>query len=375
MLCGLAPSLPFLISCRVIQGVGGAMLVPVGRSILVRSVPKGELVKALTLLGMPMMIGPIIGPALGGFITEVSSWRWIFWLNIPVGMVGFFLVSRFIEPVPPEPPRPFDKRGFILSGLGLASTLFGVDATSTESTSPAFGLAILALGIVMLALYGIHATRVEHPILDLRLLRLPTLRASVLGGSLFRCGISALPFLMPLMLQLGFGYSPVQSGFVTMCSTLGAFGSRGFTARILKRFGFRSVVSTVVTISSLSLATCALFTAATPAPVIMATLAFGGIFRAVGFSSVSALSFADIDPAHAGQATSIAFMSQRLAQVVAVAISAFSLHVLSDAEHHIPVFAFHLTFLLIASIGIVGALSFLRLDRNAGADLSGRKVA
>lgn len=371
VLCGFAGNLPMLLVARVLQGLGGAMMVPVGRLILVRSVEKSELVKALTLMALPALLGPVVGPPLGGLITTVAAWPWIFWVNLPIGLAGFILAGIFIVRDEPLGAMPFDVRGFLLSGLGLSITFFGFDAATTSSLPPAPAIAALAFGIAVLALYALHARRMPHPILDLRVLRVHTLRASVVGGSILRVGTDAIPFLMPLLMQIGFGYSPLQSGLITFATSAGAFGMRGFSARVLRRFGFRRVIIGSTCLASLSIAACALFRPSTPVIVILAVLAAGGIFRALAFGSVNALAFADVDIRQMNAATSFSFMAQRLSDAMSVAFSAFLLYAFSAGAAHIPLGAFGGTLVITAAVSILAVAIFYRLPPEAGASLSG----
>jgi EmrB/QacA subfamily drug resistance transporter len=370
-LCGLAGNLPTLLLARVLQGLGGALMVPVGRLILVRSVEKTELVKALTLMAMPATFGMLIGPLLGGLIATVASWPWIFWVNLPIGAAGLLFVGRMIPADTPIGARPFDMRGFILSCFGLSATLFGIDGLATSSLPIVFSVLTLVLGIAALGLYVRHARLRPHPILDLLVLRIHTLRASIAGGSLLRLGADAMPFVLPLLLQIGFGYTPLQSGLVTLSTSAGAFATRGFAARVLRQFGFRRVLIWNTLLFSASIAACALFRPATPVTIVVAVLAVGGVFRALGFSSVNALAFADVDAAQSGAATSFSFMAQRLSDAVAVTLAAFLLYAFSGGAADIPMGAFAATFVVVALIAALSTIIFYRLDTNAGASLSG----
>ncbi len=372
ILCGWANSFEELIFYRIVQGIGGALMVPVGRLILVRSVPKSELVAAMALMGMPTIIGPLLGPVVGGLIATVSSWRWIFWINVPIGALGIILVTKYIEDVRETDVRPFDRKGFILSGLGLAGTLFGIDTVISKNAFDPFSVAIFLGGLIALLLYVRHARKAEHPILDLTLLKIATFRASITGGSIFRMGVGANPFLLPLMLQEGFGYSPFQSGLVTCASAAGAFGMRTVARRILRRFGFRHVLVWNGIIASMMLASCGFFQSNTPTVLMMGVIFMGGVFRSLEFTSISAIAFAEIESPQMSHATSFQQMAQRLAMSFGVAVSAFFLHQLSDGQPKIPVEAFQLAFFLIGLLSATASFSFLRLAPEAGAVLAGR---
>ena len=262
--CGVADSFWGLIVPRIFQGIGGAMMVPVGRLILVRSVSKAELVRALAVMSMPALVGPIMGPLVGGFLTTYASWRWIFWINLPIGALGILLATLYIDDVREEGRRRFDLRGALLAGVGLSALLFGIDAAASQSAHEVIAFACVAGGLLLIALYVAHTKRVADPILDLGLLRIPTFRASVTGGSMFRLGLGAVPFLLPLLFQEVFGYTPFQSGMITFVAAVGALGMRTVSTRILKRFGFRSVLCWNALIAGASIAACALLNPACP---------------------------------------------------------------------------------------------------------------
>ena len=235
--CGFAQGLPDFILFRIIQGMGGAMMVPVGRLVILRSVPKAELISALAWLTIPALMGPVIGPPLGGFITTVFSWRWIFWINIPVGLIGVILATRYIADIREEGLPPLDVKGFFLSGIGLAGLAFGITTIGQGLFPTGIVLALLAVGVIGIWLYVRHARVTRAPLLDLDLLKVDTFYASVVGGFLYRIGVGALPFLLPLFFQLGFGLTPLQSGLLTFASADDHHPGRrnGFVGRVLTR--------------------------------------------------------------------------------------------------------------------------------------------
>src|SRR5581483_4383574 len=220
--CALSSSLTEFVVARIVQGMGGAMMTPVGRLILVRSIDKRLLVNAMSLVTIPALVGPICGPPLGGFITTYASWHWIFLINVPIGLLGLAMATRFTPKIAPEPTAPFDFIGFVLSGLGVGGLAFGLSILGLEFLPLGAVAALLGVGVVATAAYVLYARRATSPILDLRLLKLPTFRASIYGGFLFRLGIGALPFLLPLLLQIGFHLNPFQSGLITFTASLGA---------------------------------------------------------------------------------------------------------------------------------------------------------
>jgi len=370
--CGFATSLLDFILFRVVQGIGGAMMVPVGRLVILRSVPKEELISALAWLTIPALMGPVIGPPLGGFITTVFSWRWIFWINIPVGLLGIYLASRFIENFREETVPPLDLKGFFLSGIGLAGLAFGFTVIGQPLFPPWFVVTLLVVGAISCAFYVRHALTIPAPLLDLRLLKIPTFFANIAGGFLFRIGVGATPFLLPLYFQLGFGMTPLQSGLLTFSIAVGAVAMKTTAAPILRRFGYRPVLVWNAFITAAFIAVCALFTATTPQGVILATLLVGGFFRSLEFTAINSIAYADIDEHEMSKATSFASVSQQISMSAGVAVGALVLELqrMGRESHEVLASDFSLAFLIVAAICACSALVFIRLPKDAGASLS-----
>lgn len=372
VLCGLVESLHGFVAARALQGLGGAMMVPVGRLVLLRSVEKRELLSALAWLTVPGLIGPVIGPPVGGFITTFAHWRWIFWINVPIGFLGIALALAYIADRREENPRPFDTRGFILSGYGLAGLMFGLTAAGRGLVSPWIDAALIGTGMLALAAYVRHARRTPGAILDLTLLRIPTFRACVLGGSLFRIGIGAIPFLLTLMLQIGFGLTPFAAGSLTFAAAAGAMAMKFTAPPIIKRLGFRRVLMGNAIASAAFTAVIGLFTPTTFYPVILALLLIGGFMRSLQFTSLNALTFSDIEPADMGRATSFSGCAQQLAITLGVALAAALLEASRGARGG-PLLTqdFPLAFFVVAAVSASSWLVFRRLGAGAGASVSG----
>ena len=375
--CGFSESLGGFVAARFLQGMGGAMMVPVGRLVLLKSVPKSELVQALSYLTIPALLGPVIGPPLGGFISTYFSWRWIFYINIPIGVLGIYLASRFIPNLTEDEIAPLDMRGFVLSGVGLSLLTLGLATAGEHLVSRATSLGCTFTGAATLAFYVLHARRCAHPVLDFRFLRIATYRTGVVGGALVRVGVGAVPFLLPLLLQLGFGYSALQSGLLTCCSAIAAMFMKTLAVAILRRFGFRTVLTWNAIIVAASIAVYGLFTATTPYALMVATLLAGGFFRSLQFTAMNALSYADIDRAAMSPASSLANVTQQIALSLGVTAGAYALEFTAGLRGHAQVEAadFGVAF---AVVSLVAASSFLlnvRLPRDAGAEVSGRPRA
>jgi EmrB/QacA subfamily drug resistance transporter len=241
--CALSQNVTHFVIARILQGMGGAMMTPVGRLVLLRSIDKSALVNAMTWVTVPALVGPVIGPPLGGFITTYFSWHWIFLINIPVGLLGIFMAMKYIDPIKSEDPERFDLYGLVLAGIGLAGIAFGLSVAGLNLLPWPIIAGLVAVGSISMTLYVMHARRTGSPVLDFSLLRFSTMRASIFGGFLFRLGIGALPFLLPLLMQEGFGLSPFQSGLVTFASAVGAMGMKTLAARIIRAFGFRYMMT------------------------------------------------------------------------------------------------------------------------------------
>jgi len=370
--CGFAQGLPDFILFRIVQGMGGAMMVPVGRLVILRSIPKSELISALAWLTVPALMGPVIGPPLGGFISTFLSWRWIFWINIPIGLLGIYLAGRFIENFREDDVPPLDVKGFFLSGIGLAGLAFGFTVIGQPLFPPAFVVGLLTVGAVACTLYVRHALSIPAPLLDLRLLKIDTFFANIVGGFLFRIGIGATPFLLPLFLQLGFGMTALQSGLLTFATAVGAIAMKTAAAPIIRRFGYKRILVWNALLTSAFVAAAALFTAATPGAVILAVLLVGGFFRSLQFTAVNSIAYADIGEHDMSKATSFASVAQQLSMSAGVAIGAFILEIERMGRETQDVVAsdFVPAFLVVAALAASSALVFMRLPKNAGSSLS-----
>lgn len=374
--CAASDGLGQLVAGRFVQGMGGAMMVPVGRLVLLRSVEKAELVRALSWLTIPAMLGPMLGPVLGGAITTYTNWRFIFLVNIPMGLLGIVLAWRYI-PELRQPVGPLDWHGFLLSAGGLGLAMFGLSAIGRGLVPGAALAACILLGGGLIAGYVRHARRHPHPLLRLELLRIPTFRAGVLGGSLFRIGIGATPFLLPLMLQLGFGLDPLQSGLVTFTSTAGAMVMKALAPRILNRFGFRRVLVWNGLAASLMLCGFGLFRADTPYPLMVGVLLASGFLRSLQFTSINAIAYADIDQPRMSQASSLAAMAQQIALALGITIGGYALSLAERLTGQPDAAAINFTFafLTVGLISLASVFQMRKLAPDAGAEMAGHAQA
>jgi EmrB/QacA subfamily drug resistance transporter len=374
--CGMANSLAALVAARILQGMGGALMVPVGRLVLLRTVEKSDLVRAMSYVSVPALIGPVMGPPLGGFIVTYWSWRWIFFINIPIGILGIVLVNMLVGDLKESGRRPFDFGGFALTGVGLATLAFGFENVGRGALPSILVAALLIVGTACTVLYVRHARRVAHPIIDLALFQIPTYAAASIGGFLFRMGLGALPFLLPLMLQVGFGLDALSSGLLTFASAAGAMTMKMTAARIIRTLGFRIVLVGDAVISALFLFGYSLFRPDTPHLVIFLALLAGGFFRSLQMTSINTLSYADVPPPMLSRATSLTSMAQQLSQTVGVATGALLLQVVLALRGGGALTGpdFYPAFVGVAMISLLSVPFFLRMAPDAGAEVSGRPV-
>jgi len=375
ILCAGASTLLQLVGARVVQGLGGAMMVPVGRLLVLRTVSKADLVDAMSYLTVPAVFGPVVGPPIGGLIVTYASWRWIFLMNVPIGVLGVALVTVYISDVREEGVFPLDLQGFLLTSLGLAGLMFGIETIGRGMMPASVVISAMASGGVCAGLYVVHSRRVSNPIVDLSLMRIPTFAAATVSGSLGRMGIGALPFLLAMLLQVVFGLTPFGSGMITFASAAGALMMKPTAAPIIRRWGFRRVLIGNGIISSIILVLYALFRPSTPYVVIILTLLIGGFFRSLQFTSLGTLTYADVPPPTMSSASTLASMVQQLSLSLGVSIAAMLLHIslhLRGAQK-LATRDFVAAFVVTGVLSLISALLFLRLSSDAGWELSGHE--
>jgi EmrB/QacA subfamily drug resistance transporter len=372
-LCGQSQSLAMLIGARALQGMGGAMMMPVGRLIIGRSFAKSELVAAMSYVTIPGLIGPMLGPLIGGAITTYASWRWIFYVNLPMGLVGIWFALRYVENFREPNVKPPDVVGFIFIGLGLAGLVLGIENIGRGVLPEGMEGALFVLSATSLFLYWRHFKRSKTPALDLRLLRIPTFRASILGGAVSRIGFGATPFLLPLLFQIAFGRTPLESGALTFTGAIGAMIMKTGASRVVRRFGFRRLlIGNAIVVGALGVS-FGLFTSNTPWLVIISVLTMTGFFRTLQFTCMSALTYADLDPARMSNGTSIASVAQQISMSLGVATGATALHVATEfGGGGVPnQAAFMPTLMFVGLIPVFAIYFFAQLSPRAGEEVSG----
>ena len=373
--CAQAPTLAFLVAARMLQGVGGAMMSPVGRLVMLRAVSKSELVRAMAWLMIPATIGPILGPPVGGFIVTYLSWHWIFYINVPIGLAGIFLVTRYIEEMREPARTPFDLRGLVLAGTALASLMFGIEMASRGVGSLSLVLGLVGAGAASAGLYVLHARRYPQPILDFRMMEIPTFRLSVICGSLSRIAVGAMPFLLPMMLQLGFGLSAARSGLITFVSSLGSLAMRLCAPVFLRRLGFRNVLMWIGLIATLLLAATAGFRPSWPIILIYIVLLLNGFFQSLQFMAYNTIAYADVPRPRMSTATSFYTTFQQMSLTLGIAVSAATLaaseHLLGHPQ--LTLTDFSVAFLAVTLVSLAAPLLSRQFDKSAGAELSGHR--
>jgi EmrB/QacA subfamily drug resistance transporter len=374
--CGFANSLPELVVFRLAQGCAGAMMGPVGRLVLLRTTPKSELVGAMSVVTMPALLGPVVGPVLGGAIVTFVSWRWIFFLNLPIAIVGVALVRAFVPNVKEQAVSPIDWPGIFLTGFGLAGLILGFENLGRNVLPPIAVAGLFGGGAACLAVYWAHARNNPHAILDLSIFKIPTFQASVLGGAFFRLVPGATPFLLAMLLQVGFGMTAFAAGLMTFVSAVGALVMKTTAPPILRRFGFRAVLIFNGLICAATYMVYAFFRIDTPHWLIMVALAVGGFFRSLQFTSLNGMAYADLEQAQMSRGTTTASMAQQFMQSVSIGLAATLLHfmMVSRGETHLTGGSVAPAFAIFGAFTLVSLIWFYRLPANAGDEMNNRKA-
>ena len=373
--CGLSQSLLQLVMGRILQGVAAAMMLPVGRLVLLRTTPREELVAALSIFTLPPMVGPLIGPLLGGFIVTYFDWRWIFFINLPVAAVGVSLMRAYVPDVKEEMVGPIDWLGVLLTGTGLAAAVFGFENLGRDILSPWIVAGLFALAVACFAMYRLHARANPHAVIRLDLFRLRTFATATMGGAFVRIGVGGLPFLLAMLLQVGFGMSPLLAGSLTFVSGVGAFFMKSFAPPLLRRFGFRRVMCVNIWLIAGTFCMLSLLRPGTPLWVVALLLGVGGFFRSLQFSAMGALAFADVEPEAMSGASTMLSVSQQVVQSLGIGISASLVHFLQLLRHepHLTWRSVAPVFATIGGLGLISLIWFTRLPADAGAGLHGRR--
>jgi len=341
---------------------------------VLRSTEKRHLMRSIAYITWPGLAAPVIGPALGGFISTYFSWRWIFLLNVPIGLVGLVLTAIFIPNSRESSRRPFDVPGFLLSGVALTCLMYGMERVGQLHSDWRITVASLAFGLLAAVMALRHFQRAEHPLIDLSSWRIPTFRVTLDGGSLYVVSVSVSPFLLPLLFQLGFGLNAFAAGLLVLAYAAGNLGMKTVTTPILKRFGFRNVMIVNGLITAAAIALCSLLSPDTPRALIILVLLVGGLCRSMQFTSINTLAFADVPPARMSSASTFFSMVQQMTIGLGIAFGAIALHaaVLIHGNHaQLTLADFRVAFLLVAVLVLISVLYFIGIKPDAGREVSG----
>jgi EmrB/QacA subfamily drug resistance transporter len=377
VLCGVSMGLWSFTAARVLQGIGGAMMVPVGRLVVLHSTEKQHLMRSIAYITWPGLAAPVLGPPVGGFITDYATWHWIFFLNVPLGILGIAFSLLLIPNRRSDEKRPFDLVGFVLSGAACVTIMLALDWIGQQNTNWTAAGTLLACGLGLGVVGVWHMRRHPHPLLGLAVLRIQTYSVSTLGGSLFRISISMVPFLLPLMFQVGFGMSAFTSGLLVLAVFAGNLGMKPGTSAVLRRFGFRRVLIGNGLIAAGSLAACGLLQPDTPKALIVVILFIGGLARSMQFTAINTLSFADVPQPQMSAANSLGSVVQQLTIGMGIAAGALALRagsvIRGDGTGSLTVGDFHIAFFLAALLGVLALLDVFGLPADAGAEVSGHR--
>ncbi|GIM88472.1 MFS transporter [Paractinoplanes toevensis] len=367
--CAAAVNLPMLVGTRVLQGVGGAMMVPVGRLVVIRTTEKTDLVRAVAYLTWPALVAPLLAPALGGFLSEYASWRWIFLINLPLGVIALLLSFRLVPDVRADDPGPLDLRGFLLGATGIAALVVGLEGVAESHPDWPLAIGALALAAVALAATVGHLLRAHRPLVDLSILQVRTYRVTALGGSVFRAVITAIPFLLPLFFQIGFGWTAAQAGLVVIALFAGNVGIKPATTPLMRHLGIRTVMLGAVLASAVCLVGIAFLRQSTPIVPLLALLTLSGIFRSIGFTTYNTVAFADVPGERMTSANTLMSTVQELGGGLGVAVGALLVRLGAGVSVD---GAYRFAFLFLAALLLVPAVDAFRLPRDAGNLVAGR---
>jgi EmrB/QacA subfamily drug resistance transporter len=365
--CALSGSLSMLVVSRVVQGIGGAMMMPVARLALLRAYPRSELLPVLNFVTMPGLVGPILGPMLGGLLVTYASWHWIFLLNIPIGIAGIFYARKYM-PDFTTPKRRFDFSGFLLFGLGLVLISVGIELFGERVVLPWQALLVLFSGIALLLLYIVHARRHPAPLINLPMFKTRTFSVGIIGNIASRLGTGCIPFLMPLMLQVGFGYPALIAGCMMGPTAIGALLAKSTVTQVLRRFGYRHTLVGITIIIGILIATFSLQSPGGSVVVLLAALLILGMAMSTQFTAMNTITLADLNDENASGGNSVLAVTQQLSISFGVAVSAAVLRFYQDVEAT-TVAQFHATFLTMGVVTVLSAFTFMMLRPSDGRNL------
>jgi len=373
LLCALSPSLPWLVAARVAQGIGGALLLPVGRLTILRAYPRSELLKVLSFVTIPGLVGPLVGPPLGGWLVEVASWHWVFLINLPVGVLGVFASLRYMPDLRGAVDQRFDWPGFVMFSLGLVLVTLGLQGLGEHAISAPLSILLVMGGLAAMAAYWVHAARDTKPLFSLTLFEIPTFSVGILGNLFARLGSGAMPFLTPLFLQVGLGYSPSVAGLTMVPTVVGAMLIKFFAEPVIRRFGYRRVLVVNTLLLGGFIAGFSLVGAATPHGVILLYLGLFGVINSMQFTAMNTITLGDLDDVRASGGNSLLSVVMQLSMSLGVAaagalLAAFAVTTVPPvaARSAELLHTFHATYLCMGVLSALAAGIFFQLGRREG---------
>ena len=377
-LCGISSNIHGLVACRILQGCGGAMMVPVGRITMVRTFAKSELIRAMAFVAIPGLVGPMLGPIAGGLIVGYLHWRVIFFVNLPIGLLGLYMVFRHLPDYRAEHTHPLDVAGLILFGSGVALLSYVLEVFGEHRLGWRVMLGLLALAALLLASYGVRATRTEFPLLRLALFRIRSFRSAVSGSFFTRLGIGGIPFLFPLLYQVGLGFTPIQSGLMMMPQAFAAMSLKLTMPIILRRFGYRNVLISNTVMLGLLIALFGTIGAGTPVWLMVAEVFVYGFFTSLQYTSMNTLTYADVTEEGTSSASTIASTMQQMSISFGVATASLATAFFIPDRFHTNapqmIDGIHKAFLALGGLTVLSSLIFRELKEGDGNAVSGGKV-
>ena len=373
VMCGLSHSLGELVAFRILQGLGGAMMTPVGRLIVVGSSPREQLVSAMSWYTMPALVGPLTGPAIAGLILHFADWPFIFFVNVPIGLLGMLAVLRFVPKLKQPDPGKFDTFGFIVVAIGLTALVGAAETIGVNLVPPIVQIAAAAIAIGSGVVFWLHSRRRPRPVLAIGLLRFQTFRTSLIGGTMVRLGIGATPFLLPLLLQVGMGWSPLKAGLASAAQAVGILIFKPVAPGLIRYFGFKRVLTVTNLIVAAVTMAPGFFRASTPLTLIVLLFAVGGFFRSMQFTSINTIAFADVPQSAVSRATTLSTVVQQVGLALGISFGALVLHLTRGAGGLLTPDRFTLPFIAVGAVTLIAGPFYQTLSADAGANVSGHK--
>ena len=373
VMCGLSHSLGELVAFRILQGLGGAMMTPVGRLIVVGSSPREQLVSAMSWYTMPALIGPLTGPAIAGLILHFADWPFIFFVNVPIGLLGMLAVLRFVPKLKQPDPGKFDTFGFVVVAIGLTALVGAAETIGVNLVPPIVQIAAAAIAVGSGVVFWLHFRRQPRPVLAVGLLRFQTFRTSLIGGTLVRLGIGATPFLLPLLLQVGLGWSPLKAGLASAAQAVGILVFKPVAPGLIRYFGFKRVLTVTNLIVAAVTMAPGFFRASTPLTLIVILFAVGGFFRSMQFTSINTIAFADVPQSAVSRATTLSTVVQQVGLALGISFGALVLHLTRGAGGLLTPDRFTLPFIAVGAVTLIAGPFYQTLSADAGANVSGHK--